>query len=552
MTDINIKEYWPYDVETYPNCFTFTICRGDGKFLKTFEISDRKNETTELLNCFRYLIENDYYMVGFNNIGFDYPVIHEIIQRAIKAKKTNIPLNISAKEIYNIAQNQIESFRGEGFGNTVKEKDVVIKQVDLYKIHHFDNKARSTSLKMLEFNMRSDNIEDLPFPVGKTLTNDEMDTLVFYNKHDVKETTKFFIETVDAIRFRKELSEKLGKDFTNANDTKIGKDYFIMKLEQSMPGSCYKQNGYRREVQQSKRDYIDIKDCLFDYYDFKRSEFIAIYNWFKDQRITETKGVFTDIQEHKLGEVAKYAELTKKNQKYFKKPSQEAINSFLQEKPSGWIEERPLKTGKNKFSYWKCWNVADTLNVVVDGFRFDFGTGGIHGSIDSSIVKENDEYEIVDADVTSMYPSIAISNRIYPEHLSDKFCDIYEFMFNERRKYPKGSPENALFKLALNGVYGDSNNQYSPFYDPKYTMTVTINGQLSLCLLAEKLMEIDGLSLIQVNTDGVTVKLPKNKKDEYYKICKEWEEKIKLSLEYSNYSTMYIRDVNNYIAVYKE
>lgn len=96
----------------------------------------------------------------------------------------------------------------------------------------------------------------------------------------------------------------------------------------------------------------------------------------------------------------------------------------------------------------------------------------------------------------------------------------------------------------------DSNNQYSPFYDPKYTMTITINGQMSLCMLAERLMKIEGLTIIQCNTDGVTVMLPEEKLDEYDSICKKWMSVVKLELEFADYSAMYIRDVNNYIAVY--
>ena len=80
------------------------------------------------------------------------------------------------KKIYKWAQEQIESMRGE-FANTVKQKIDIFPQIDLFKIHHFDNKAKSTSLKMLEFNMKSHNIEDLPFPVGHALTEAEMDVL---------------------------------------------------------------------------------------------------------------------------------------------------------------------------------------------------------------------------------------------------------------------------------------------------------------------------------------------------------------------------------------
>jgi DNA polymerase elongation subunit (family B) len=159
---------------------------------------------------------------------------------------------------------------------------------------------------------------------------------------------------------------------------------------------------------------------------------------------------------------------------------------------------------------------------------------------------------IVDADVASMYPNIAIANRVYPEHLSEKFCDIYQDVYNQRKSYPKGSAENAMLKLALNGVYGDSNNKYSPFYDPQYTMSITINGQLSLCLLADKLMDIEGLSIVQVNTDGITVKLPRSKRDQYDRVCDAWQKQVGLQLEYAEYSKMIVRDCNNYLAIYTD
>jgi DNA polymerase elongation subunit (family B) len=83
-------------------------------------------------------------------------------------------------------------------------------------------------------------------------------------------------------------------------------------------------------------------------------------------------------------------------------------------------------------------------------------------------------------------------------------------------------------------------------------MTITINGQLTMCLLAEKLMTIEGLQIIQINTDGVTVRLPRSKREEYNRICKAWEQQVNLQLEFVNYSKMFIRDCNNYISVYEE
>lgn len=540
---------WVYDIETYPNCFTFTVIDANGENLQVFECSPRRNDVGDLFSFLDRCRRAKDRLVGFNNVGFDYPVVHDLLSVREKA------LTVSGKAVAVRAYKKAQMVIGADnvFQKLVKPSEVHVEQVDLYKIHHFDNKARSTSLKMLEFNMRSDNIKDLPYEVGSTLTDDQIDELIRYNIHDVKETLKFYYHSMPMIKFREELTERYGKSFINHNDTKIGKDYFIMRLEEEMPGSCYKQVGPRRVIQQSIRESIHIDECLFNYYDFQRPEFLAVVDWFKQQEITETKGVFSDISEDLLGDVAKYAEMRTKRQKFFREPSEEVVANFKSKHPAGWIEQVALKTkkkGETQYSYWGMWNVAENLNVVVDGFRFDFGTGGIHGSLSSAVVVADSDYCIVDADVASMYPNIAIANRVYPEHLSERFCDIYEDVYKQRKSYAKGTAENAMLKLALNGVYGDSNNKYSPFYDSKYTMTITINGQLSLCLLAEKLLAIDGLSIIQVNTDGITVKMPHSARDEYDRICTDWQKQVGLDLEFADYSKMVIRDVNNYIAVY--
>lgn len=574
------SKIWVYDLETYLSAFTFTIIRADGKQLKTFECSERKQEIDRIFKCLDYLHDNGCELVGYNNTGFDYPILHQIIAKRDKLPKSGKSI---AKYVYELAQKQIESFKGDGrFGSTVKAADEYVRQIDLYKIHHFDNKAKATSLKLLEFNMRMQNIEDLPFAVDAELTSEQIDKLIQYNQHDVKATLQFFNESLSAIDFRKALTVKYGRSFLNHNDGKIGKDYFQMRLEE-LGVQLYTHKQGQRVMKQTRRSVIDLGECLFDYYDFKEPAFIAIKNWFAKQKIRETKGVFSDIEEHLLEDIAPFCDLTKKKQKFKQKPTEQELLQFKKEHPKGWIEEEELKATEYLFdaegnhvmqhpvdedgipdltkkakkvrvpkkSYWGCYNVADTLHVIVNGFRFDFGTGGIHGSITEKIAKETKSYEIVDADVASMYPNLAIANKVYPEHLGEQFCGIYQDVYEQRKSYPKGSPENAMLKLALNSVYGDSNNQYSVFYDPQYTMKITLNGQLSLCLLAEKLMTIDGLKIIQVNTDGITVAVPRISREQYNQICKQWEKQVGLDLEFAEYSKMIIRDVNSYISLYK-
>ena len=148
-----------------------------------------------------------------------------------------------------------------------------------------------------------------------------------------------------------------------------------------------------------------------------------------------------------------------------------------------------------------------------------------------------------------MYPNIAISNRVYPAHLSEVFCDVYQDLYIQRKSFGKKTAENAMLKLALNGTYGKSNDKYSVFYDPQYTMTITINGQLSLLMLADMLLQIEGLRIVQLNTDGITVAIPVDREEEYAKCCDNWQKQVKLELEFVDYKAMFIRDVNSYIAV---
>ena len=549
---------WVFDIETFPNTFTFAAVYCNGKGMRAFEISDRKNEVEELLEFFRKVKSSGHRFVGFNNNNFDYPVIHHILQKARKIHGTDKKLKITAKELYDVAMKLlINSSKENKFGSAIKEKDVIIPQVDLFKVHHFDNKARSTSLKMLEYNMRSTNIEDLPFPVGKVLTDVEKDVLIKYNKHDVSETLKFYWYSYENLKLRADLTEQFGFDCTNFNDTKIGKELFIRTLEKEAPGSCYMKTEYGRDVRQTKRDKIVIKDCLFPYIKFDRPEFQAVHKWFQDQVITETKGVFSDLMEHQLGDVAKYAEMVvkkkklsdpvdKKNKRYV--PPEEVIAERRKEQPMGWIEEKELKSPKGAKSYYWCWNVAETLNVLINGFRYDYGVGGIHGAIQGTI-RSTKKRKVRTLDVKSYYPNMAIANQIYPKHLGKTFCKVYKDLYDQRSSHDKESAANKALKLALNGVYGDSNNEFSPLLDPAYTMAITIGGQLSLCMLMEKLINHCDARIIMCNTDGFEYIVDVEQFEEADKWVEWWENITKLEMEGDTYSRMFIRNVNNYISV---
>jgi hypothetical protein len=188
------------------------------------------------------------------------------------------------------------------------------------------------------------------------------------------------------------------------------------------------------------------------------------------------------------------------------------------------------------------------------GVPTDYALGGIHGCIASGIYEATPGKKIMSADVTSFYPNLAIKNGWSPEHIPQKdFCELYEWFFEERKKYPKSSPLNYLFKIVLNSTYGLSKSRFSFLYDPQLTFRITINGQLLLSMLYEMVStRIPDAKPLMQNTDGLEFLIDEEYEEEFNKICKEWEELTSLQLEVVEYQKMIIGDVNNYIAVYKD
>lgn len=534
-----------YDIETYPNVFTCYFSDNS-----VFEISWRKNQIRELIQ-FLYNVDE---MVGFNNVMFDYPVLHFIIENQHC---------ITSELIFEKANQIINTPYTDRFKNVIWSNHQHVVQIDLFSIHHFDNPSKSTSLKALQFAMKSESVQDLPFKAGQYLTITEIEKLIEYNKHDVDETFKFWKISKEQIEFRRQICKETGLDAMNYNDTKIGKKYFEQQLEKFNPGCCSKYEGImdycdcfspKKKRQTLRKPPFDLSNL-----DSCPKEFQLSVEPI-DEKLPNTNDFKTEKQYIKA--IDKHEKKCIKNYKKWQKDCQKKQE---QNKEAVWIPVKNILFDYIKFqtpafndllSFYKNLNITHTKSSIsticeFKEFEFHLGAGGIHGSIESSIIKSDNNYVIRDIDVKSYYPNLAIKNNLYPAHLGKLFCKIYKKLFDKRETYKKGTIENLMLKLALNGVYGDSNNKYSVFYDPQYTMTITINGQLLLCMLAEQLMHDDSLELIQINTDGLTIKYHKASTTWVERIEQWWMDVTKLNLESNNYKTMYIRDVNNYIAEYE-
>jgi len=207
-----------------------------------------------------------------------------------------------------------------------------------------------------------------------------------------------------------------------------------------------------------------------------------------------------------------------------------------------------LNTLKNKVIFET--KGALSYSVIYGGVKHVYGTGGIHSKDRPAVVQPKDDEIYMDADVSSLYPSIWILLKAYPKHLDgETFIKRYKWLRDTRVEAKKAGDKFIAdtYKLSLNGSYGNLINQYSWLYDPQAAMTITLNGQLMLSMLSEAFTNA-GFKVDSLNTDGITALIKKKDLPKYYQICKDWEKYTGLELEYARYHKVFRRDVNSYIA----
>lgn len=471
-----------YDTESFPNLWTLAAepLYGDAP-PSVWEISEFRDDRAMLFAWFDWLHAHQIPMIGFNSEGYDYPIIHHLMTHRAA----------TYADLYALNQRIIAS--NDPFEHTIWPRDRFAPQIDLYKLHHFDNIAKRQSLKGLQFNMRSKSVVESGVPFGVPVSAADVDTQVIpYNKHDTSETKQFAHYSMGAIEFRLGLVEQFGVECLSWNDTKIGEKMLEQRLGEDV---CYDRSSGRKVKRQTVRYQIALRDIIFPYVQFNHPEFQRIHQFMMAQVLTPD-------------------EL----------------------EPEGNIKTKGVFTG---------------LTATVGGLVFHFGTGGVHASVESQRFEATEEWLIRDIDVASLYPSIAIVNRLAPAHLGQAFIAEYARIPAERKLHAKGTYMNAALKLAANGAWGKSNSKFSVFYDPQYAMTIPINGQLMICMLVEWLLDaVPSIRLIQANTDGVTYLVHRDTVAMCEEVEQAWQDYTLLTLEDAWYSRMWIRDVNNYIAEY--
>jgi hypothetical protein len=513
------KGLWVYDVESYPNFFSYTAIRTDSHQYVCFELSPWKDDKEAMLAHLKTQVSG---MVGFNNVHYDQYLISAFMDEFIMPGIQVSPGEMIARRLYGVSQGVI----GRQKGAVNPYSACSIPQLDLFLLNHYNNKNKTASLKSLMVRFGWKNVEDLPYHWSTELEKGQVEKVLEYNLNDVLFTKFFYEKCGQKIELRRKLGTKLKRNLFNASDVGIGETIFLKKLSDKMDlpiGALRKMGSPAKEV--------PLESVILPHITFSTPEFSDLL-----QRMKGTTVGADQIQQYK-DYVTSLAGGMSTND----------LAELLEDRGLG--NNRSAKKGKKKKGADK---KGFAYRVVYNNFTYEYGIGGVHGCITPGLYRSDDQYVIVDTDAASYYPNIAIRNKLSPRHLNKEvFCKTYEEIYDERIEAKgKGDAVTADgLKLALNGVFGKSGDKYSPFYDPYLFMGITINGQLMLTMFAEMVeLASIGAQILQINTDGVTFRVPRVNLPTYHALADKWQELNKIPLEHNEYEVMAIRDVNNYLA----
>lgn len=472
-----------------------------------FRIDRYQNDLQALVTHLRE--ELFQYYVSFNGLSFDCQVIQYILTNCHKWK--GLPGIQVAAIIYQFAQDRIDDARYK-LSAPFKEKALWARQVDLFKIHNYDNKSRHCSLKWAEFSMDFARIEEMPIDHHRAdLSPAEIDDIIAYCLNDVLATEQLYLITRGITAFE----DYAGKD-------KI-QDRFDLIAEYGLPYTAMNWSDVRIGDELNRLEYCKLTGL--SYY---------LVEELKANRRSNAGFTFGDC-------IPGYVRFkTPALQEFYRKVKEVRVN---------------LKDNKQGFQ------------VKIGNTEYTIKKGGIHSNEKKRMVVAGAGQLMIDADVGSQYPNAIVKRGLYPSHLGRKWLINYQRTIFRRLEYKRMSQDMSLtieqrrkykglaemLKLSLNGgAFGKTNETNNWQYDPLVHFSCTIGNQFEMLMLIEDL-EMAGIQVISANTDGIVSLLYREKESEYYRICEEWEIAVGNAeignLEYAEYTKLIQTSVNDYLAV---
>lgn len=184
-------------------------------------------------------------------------------------------------------------------------------------------------------------------------------------------------------------------------------------------------------------------------------------------------------------------------------------------------------------------------SFIFDDSKYTLALGGLHSDNSPKIYEEDDNYQLIDFDFGSYYPSLMLNLNVEPPQLKEVFLPLLRELTDERliAKREANSVKANTLKITINSIYGKLGFIYGYLYSLPSMYKVTLNGQLFLLQLIERLSN-EGIKCFYANTDGITCRVHKDKIDKYYEICNNFSKEVNIPVEFANYKKCIIRDVN--------
>jgi hypothetical protein len=274
------------DYETLSNCFLGVFEDVKSEHREVFVCHKSQNDILELVTFLERNVTLGEWHVSFNGLAFDSQITEHILRN--KEQLLEQDGETIARFIYQKAQATIQRSNAGEFAE-FGSRDLHIRQIDVFKLNHWDNPAKRSSLKWIQYTMDWKNIKDMPIPHYAEVTESQILSIVKYCINDVRSTKQIMQLSKGQIELRRALTEEYNIDLFSASEPRISKELFLHFLS--------KQTGIRKaELRQmrTQREQIVVKDIILPYISFETATFQHLLKKFQDVVIYtgNTKGGF--------------------------------------------------------------------------------------------------------------------------------------------------------------------------------------------------------------------------------------------------------------------
>jgi hypothetical protein len=274
------------DFETLSNCFIAVFEEIKSDHQEIFVIHESRNDIQDLVHFLNKNKNQDEWHVSFNGLGFDSQITEYILRNQdhlVHGTGDSI-----ARYLYGKAQNIIQR-QNAGEFLEFSPRDLQIRQVDVFKLNHWDNPAKKSSLKWIQYTMDWKNIIDMPIHHTTAVVKEQIPEIIKYCVNDVKSTKQIMFLSKEQINLRRALTEEYDIDLFSASEPRISKELFLHFLSKATGIKKYDLRQTR-----TKREKIIFNDIILPYIEFKTATFQNLLKKFQGVVLYpgETKGGF--------------------------------------------------------------------------------------------------------------------------------------------------------------------------------------------------------------------------------------------------------------------